>query len=126
VILVLGGLVFLVMKSIPCRTQYAIEGKVPHDLKYIHEMVDLYASDHDGRWPASMDDLLKKEVGSQPYLRYRLLDPWKNEYLFLPPITPDGRPRIGTLGKDVRPGGKGEDADYDDWMIWNGRAADDS
>jgi len=81
-------------------------------------MVEAFASDHDGRWPASMDELLKKELGSRPYMAQLLpRDPWHNPYVLEPSLTPNGRPRILTLGKDARPGGDGDDADFDDGMF---------
>jgi hypothetical protein len=83
--------------------------KVPTDVLTFHVAAEQFALSNDGRWPESMEELVR----SRHYRAAPPLDPWGRRYRLEPSIAPGDPPRIFTLGRDGRPGGSGDDADFD-------------
>jgi general secretion pathway protein G len=81
--------------------------------------LEAYAADHGGQFPGSLDSLVQPGVDARWSLRDReaLLDPWGREYLYEPPGEAHAGPRVYSLGRDGRPGGRGEDEDIDSLEI---------
>jgi hypothetical protein len=76
------------------------------DLATIAQAAEQFALDHGGRYPSSIQDLLVGGARKEGYLADRVTapkDPWKREYRVAF--------RVGTLGRDGKPGGTGEDQD---------------
>jgi hypothetical protein len=86
------------------------------DLHVLRAMLDSFARDHDGRCALTLESLLSTEVGGEGYLATRTTvprDPWKHPYLL---AVAAGEPwfLVGSLGRDGRLGGEGDDADL--WL----------
>ncbi|WP_207796647.1 type II secretion system major pseudopilin GspG [Sphingomonas oleivorans] len=75
-----------------------------------------------GRYPSDQEGLkllveapsgtVQEEIWEGPYLDSGLpRDPWGRPYVYQAPASPDGRPRIGSLGADGSAGGVGIAAD---------------
>lgn len=76
------------------------------DLAAIAQAAEQYALDHGGQYPSSIQDLLVGGARKEGYLAGRATapkDPWKREYRVAL--------CVGTLGRDGKPGGTGEDQD---------------
>ena len=67
---------------------------------------ELYAAQH-GKYPENLDELTRVDAAGQSLLVELPLDPWKNPYVYEPPLTPDSRFRILSYGADGAPGGEG-------------------
>lgn len=75
------------------------------------EALHLYALDHDGVYPRTLDALWE---GASPYVRGDgpPLDPWGRAYHYRPPSEHTAL-RVWSWGADGLPGGEGEDRDVD-------------
>ena len=124
VIVILGLLATLVVPNVMSRLSSAFKGKAKSDIMAIHSALNEYAIQNGQRYPDSLDELVTPDENGNTYLERRTvpLDPWKNEYQYEPPGPSEPRPRVYTLGKDGSPGGEGENADLDNWMILDGEA----
>ena len=127
VIVILGLLATLVVTNVMKNLGQAMGGKVASDIVAIESALENYAINNSGRYPESLEPLVTPDVNGQTYLKGTVLpkDPWKNEYQYEPPGSGQPHPKIYTLGKDMQPGGEGDDRDIDNMMIRNGEAGSD-
>ncbi len=73
-----------------------------------------FSIDHDGRYPAILEELYLPDEDGVPYLMgsFPPSDPWGRAYNYQPPG--EGRElRVWSLGRDGLPGGEGADRDVD-------------
>jgi general secretion pathway protein G len=122
VIVILGLLATLVVTNVMKNLGQAMGGKVKTDIITIESALDNYAINNSMKYPDSLEPLITPDVNGQAYLQLSSIpkDPWKNEYQYEPPGPGQPRPRVYTLGKDMQPGGEGDDRDIDNLMIRNG------
>ncbi len=122
VIVILGLLATLVVTNVMKNLGQAMGGKVRSDIVAIESALENYAINNSGRYPDSLEPLITPDVNGQAYLKLNAVpkDPWKNEYQYEAPGPGQPNPRIYTLGKDMQPGGEGDNADIDNEMIRNG------
>lgn len=122
VIVILGLLATLVVTNVMKNLGQAMGGKVANDLVAIESALENYAINNSGRYPDSLEPLVTPDVNGHTYLKGTILprDPWKNEYQYEPPGPGQPQPKIYTLGKDMQPGGEGDDRDVDNIMVRNG------
>ncbi|MBL8863007.1 MAG: type II secretion system major pseudopilin GspG [Planctomycetes bacterium] len=122
VIVILGLLATLVVRNVIRNLSQAMGGKVQADIAMIEAALDDYAVANSGRYPDSLEPLVTPDVNGHTFLKGTILprDPWKNEYQYDPPGPGQPLPRIYTLGKDMQPGGEGDNRDIDNFMIRNG------
>lgn len=122
VIVILGLLATLVVRNVMKNLSSAMGGKAQSDIVAIESALEEYAINNSGRYPDSLEPLVTPDVNGHTYLKGTVLpkDPWKNEYQYEPPGPGQPLPRIYTLGKDMQPGGEGDDRDIDNIMIRNG------
>ncbi len=122
VIVILGLLATLVVTNVMKNLGQAMGGKVKTDITTIESALENYAINNSGKYPDSLEALITPDVNGQAYLKQSSIpkDPWKNEYQYEPPAPGQPRPKIYTLGKDMQPGGEGDDRDVDNEMIRNG------
>jgi type II secretion system protein G len=93
--------------------------KAPRDIASICAAIDSFMRAHDGQAPESLELLVTPDAHGYTYLKHRTViptDPWSNPYGYEPP-TNNRDYRVFSLGKDGRPGGKGDDADIDNFTI---------
>ena len=124
VIVILGLLATLVVTNVMKNLGQAMGGKVKTDIVTIESALENYAINNSMRYPESLEPLVTPDVNGHTYLKGTVLpkDPWKNEYQYDPPGPGQPLPRIYTLGKDMAPGGEGDNRDIDNVMIRNGEA----
>lgn len=79
-------------------------------IKKVEEQLVVYAADHKGKFPSSLDSIKKKlPNGEVPK------DAWDNDFQYAAPGG-DGRPYdIVSYGKDGQPGGTDANADITSW-----------
>lgn len=123
VIVILGLLATLVVPNVIQKLGMAMGGKAKSDIMAIESALDEYAIANGNQFPETLERLVEPDVNGETYLKgYKRvpLDPWKNEYGYEPPHPPQqARPRVFTLGKDMQPGGEGDNADVDNDTIRN-------
>lgn len=85
------------------------------DFQALAGAVRQYATDHDGRFPDSLEALVTPNERGQTDLDldHCPRDPWDREYLYEPPAPGTNRFRVLSYGADGVPGGEGEDADIE-------------
>jgi general secretion pathway protein G len=122
VIVILGLLAALVVPNVMQRLATAQRGTIKSDIVAIESALEQYALNNSGRYPDSLEVLVTPDVNGYTILKGKVVpkDPWKNEYLYEAPGPGQKEPIIKTLGKDMQPGGEGEDLDIDNQMIRNG------
>ncbi len=127
VIVILGLLATLVVTNVMKNLGQAMGGKVATDIVTIETALENYAINNSGRYPDSLEPLITPDVNGHAYLKQSSIpkDPWKNEYQYEPPAPGQPMPKIYTLGKDMQPGGEGDDRDVDNFMIRNGDTESD-
>jgi general secretion pathway protein G len=82
-----------------------------------------HASEHDGQYPDSLEELLQPDEEGLAWLAEIPLDPWGNPYFY----EVDGdHARIYSFGADGVPGGEGADADVDSDALWSEEDSFDS
>lgn len=79
IIAVLAGMVTLAFRG---QAQGSRVRAALGDIKTYQTAIDLYALDHNDRFPQSLQDLVS---GSKKYLRDLNKDPWGNDYVYLMP-----------------------------------------
>lgn len=128
VIVILGLLATLVVRNVMKNLSSAMGGKAQSDIVAIESALEEYAINNSGRYPDSLEPLVTPDVNGHTYLKGTQLpkDPWRNEYQYEPPGPGQPLPRIFTLGKDMQPGGEGDDRDVDNIMIRNGDTGSES
>lgn len=84
------------------------------NLKWIEEALLVYAHDHGGSYPATLEPLAAP--GAKSYFAERTsvpLDAWNRPFVYTPPTSAHAAPHLVSLGADGQPGGAGENADID-------------
>ncbi len=122
VIVSLGLLATLVVTNVMKNLGQAMGGKVKADITTIESALENYAINNSMKYPDSLEPLVTPDVNGHTYIKGTQLprDPWRNEYQYDPPGPGQPNPRIYTLGKDMQPGGEGDNADIDNEMIRSG------
>jgi len=85
---------------------------VQTDLQSISMALEMYAGLNGGKYPENLAVLTVPDTNGNAYLP-DFDDPWGGEYLYEPPSATRPTPRVYTLGRDRKPGGEGEDKDWD-------------
>jgi general secretion pathway protein G len=90
--------------------------KAQADIRAISSALTAYVVDNGGKYPDTLDVLLKPDGHGKTYLNTTGIprDPWGREYRYDAPSKANPRARVYSYGKDGKPGGVGEDADIDD------------
>lgn len=86
------------------------------DLRTLAACQANFARDHEGRFATSLEDLVSTGSGGTGYLAGRTSvprDPWRHPYL-LAVAAEESWFLVGSLGRDGRLGGEGDDADL--WL----------
>jgi hypothetical protein len=86
------------------------------DLIALRAALEAYADDHDGRYPAELQQLIRRN-GEGPWIEALPTDRWGRPFRFEPPpggLRASGPGRLYTLGADGAPGGADEDTDLDE------------
>jgi len=117
-VLLLLGVALLNLTWWMQRAGTTVCSRVHTDVIMIGCIAEEFALAQGGRWPSSMDELLGSEATKRRLKGWIPLDTWGRPYRLEPSLTPGGPPRILTLGRDGKPGGRGDDADFDDSMLW--------
>lgn len=119
VIVIIGLLATLVVPNVMQRLGFANRGKAKGDITAIVQALDEYAIANGMKYPDSLEALVTPDVNGETFLKQTKIpkDPWKNEYLYDPPVPGQPRPRVYTYGKDGQAGGEGNDADIDNVSI---------
>lgn len=116
VIVILGLLATIVVPNVLSYLGQANKTVVKNDISQIANAITSYTINNGGKAPESLDMLEQKDANGNSYLVKIPLDPWKNPYVYEPPVGTDSF-RVLTYGKDGAPGGEGDDADIDNVSI---------
>jgi len=79
VTVIIGILASMVTLSFHGRTEEARITRAKADIRVYQDAVDLYALDHNDKFPKSLDQLVN---GDRKYVRKLERDPWKNPYIY--------------------------------------------
>ena len=122
VIVILGILAGLVIPNVVDALKRALGGAAKADITTITAAVEDYYINNSGRYPDALEELVTPDENGVTYIKGRKVprDPWGNEYLYDLDMGTGRGPRIYTNGKDVQPGGEGENRDLDNRMIEDG------
>jgi len=116
VIVILGLLATLVATNVVPMLFKANTTVVKSDINAICSAIDNYLINNGNKAPDSLDVLITPDENGHTYLKSLPPDPWKNAYVYEPPV--GTRPyRVICYGRDGQPGGEGEDADMDNVTI---------
>jgi len=113
VVVIIGVLVGMIMPRLAGRSQEARIAAAQADIfSNISTALDLYELDN-GKYPQSLDELLKKTEGKGPYLKRRPVDPWRRPYKYKSPGTHNTEDYdLYSLGPD------GQEGNSDDITNW--------
>ena len=112
VVIIIGVLVGMIMPRLAGRSQEARIAAAQADIfSNISTALDLYELDN-GKYPQSLDELLKKTEGKGPYLKRRPVDPWRKPYKYKSPGTHTEDYDLYSLGPD------GQEGNSDDVTNW--------
>jgi hypothetical protein len=106
-----------VAASVEAQFSILTRRKAQIDVVSICQAVDNYTVINSGQPPASLEVLVTPDENGKTLLRDCTaipIDPWGNPYGYEPPSADRGY-RVFSLGKDGRLGGKGDDADIDNF-----------
>ena len=122
VIVIIGLLATVVVTNVLPKIFTAQEGTAKASIMTLVEGLDTWATEHNGRYPDSLEALLEKDENGYSIIKAETVpkDPWGNEFLYEPPGRGSAEPRVYTLGADGAPGGEGKDKDIDNFMIRSG------
>ncbi len=82
VTVIIGILAGMVTLSFQGRVQQSMERAAAGDLKSYETAIDLYALDHNDKYPATLNDLVG---GERDYVKEVRKDPWGNPYVYRVP-----------------------------------------
>jgi len=116
VIVILGLLATLVAQNVVPILFRANTSVVKSDISAICGAIDNFLINNGNRPPESLEVLVTPDENGHTYLNSLPLDPWKNAYVYEPPVGTQ-RYRVICYGRDGAPGGEGEDADIDNISI---------
>ena len=111
VIVIIGLLSTLVVPNVVGFLFSGKDVKARSDIKGIETAIKSYYMQN-GNWPDDLEILIQKDDNGNRFLDLTAVpkDPWKNEYVYVPPDGNDDLD-IVSYGLDGQPGGEGEDAD---------------
>ena len=114
VIVILGLLATLVVPNVMKNLMTSNKAIAKADISAIAQAVTNYATDHGGKYPERLEELITQDDSGHSYLDRTTIpkDPWKNEYDYQPGQG-NQKFRVICYGKDGQPGGEGDDADID-------------
>lgn len=120
----LGPCAFLTGTLLTTFTPPSIRKKAKHDIVAIASAVDQYAIENDGKYPESLEVLIRPDENGISYVDWPKVprDPWNQEYQYEPPRPGTDHYRVFTLGSDGVPGGEGNARDIDNLMIRRARS----
>jgi general secretion pathway protein G len=102
VTVIIGILAGMVVINLTGRVREAQVRAAKGDIMTYGNAVDLYALDHNDKFPSSLEDLVK---GDRHYVREIKNDPWGNAYIYKPPTSVEkGDYKIFSAGPDGAPG----------------------
>jgi general secretion pathway protein G len=116
VIVILGLLATIVVPNV---LGYLAKGNatvVKSDIAQICQAIDSYTINNGGKAPDTLETLEQPDENGHSYLKKIPNDPWKNPYVYEPPLGSQEY-RVLSYGKDGAPGGEGDDADIDNIKI---------
>jgi general secretion pathway protein G len=116
VIVILGLLATIVVPNVLGYLGKANTTVVKNDISQIATAVTNYMINNGGKAPDSLDQLQEKDSNGHSFLVKIPNDPWKNPYIYEPPMGNDPF-RVISYGKDGAPGGEGDNADMDNVSI---------
>jgi general secretion pathway protein G len=116
VIVILGLLATLVAQNVVPILFKANTAVVKSDINAICGAIDNYLINNGNKAPDSLEVLVTPDENGHTYLKSLPLDPWKNPYVYEPPVGTQGY-RVICYGRDGAPGGEGEDVDIDNISI---------
>src|SRR5262245_54393084 len=118
-LLVLVLAAIFVVPNVLQKFAVASTSKAESDLVQLESALQEYSLVNGGKYPDTLQALVTPDMNGHTFLKGPRVpkDPWGNEYLYDPPEP--GRPeaRVYTYGKDGLAGGKGDDADLDNFSI---------
>jgi general secretion pathway protein G len=79
VVVILGILAGAVVPVFQGRSEQARIGRAKTDIATYGTQVDLYALDHNDKYPDSLNDLVS---GKKKYVQQVMKDPWNNDYIY--------------------------------------------
>ena len=116
VIVILGLLATLVAQNVVPMLFKANTTVVKNDISQICSAIDNYLINNGNKPPENLEVLVTPDENGHTYLKNLPADPWKNDYVYEPPV--GTKPyRVLCYGRDGAPGGEGEDADFDNVSI---------
>lgn len=119
VIVIIGLLATLVVPNVMQKFAQSQKATAKANIMAITNALNEYAINNSGRFPDSIEALVTPDVNGYTFLAQKTVprDPWGNEYGYEAPQPGQPEPRVYTLGKDMAPGGEGENADIDNFTI---------
>lgn len=122
VIVIIGLLSTIVVPSVMHDLSLGQNSKVKADITAITHALNGFALNNAGHFPDTLEPLVRLDSNGHRYLERSQIpkDPWDSEYGYEPPVPGRTEPRVFTLGKDHVPGGEGDDADIDNFVIRDG------
>ncbi len=92
------------------------------DVISIAMAINEYAVSNNGRYPATLEDLIRPDAAGRTYLDLESVptDPWGNRYVYEAPRPGAPEFRVLSYGSDGRPGGEGDARDIDNRTIADG------
>lgn len=119
VVIIIGVLVAMVMPRLAGRSQEARIAAAKADIfSNISTALDLYELDN-GKYPESLDGLLKKSEDKGPYLKRKPIDPWKRPYRYKSQSAHNMDYDLYSLGPD------GQEGTSDDITNWEEDSAEE-
>ena len=116
VIVILGLLATLVAQNVVPMLFKANSAVVKNDISQICSAIDNYLINNGNKPPETLEVLVTPDENGHTYLKNLPPDPWKNAYVYEPPVGTRGY-RVICYGRDGAQGGEGEDADMDNLTI---------
>ncbi|MEZ6004405.1 MAG: type II secretion system protein GspG [Planctomycetota bacterium] len=92
------------------------------DLSALSNALQSYAMANGGDFPDSLEHLVERDANGKSFLQQSVVprDPWKNEYVYMPPEG-NREYELWCYGKDGQPGGEGDDRDLSSQMVRDGQ-----
>jgi general secretion pathway protein G len=116
IVLLAAATLLLPSRRLGCGS-YSAPVKAQTDITTIECSITEYSINNNGDYPNTLQPLVMPDDNGHCYLeghdRHVPTDPWKREYLYVPPTPGHPQPLVFTLGRDGKFGGDGDDADID-------------
>ena len=85
VTVIIGILAGMVALNFAGRTEEARVKAAKGDIHTLQTAIDLYALDHNDKFPKQLSELMTPPSGRKPYLKQLKKDPWSNDYVYVFP-----------------------------------------